>query len=112
MSERFKRRCLYALTGFVWMVSLPILWAAITSESVAMRCWMVVFLVIASTLTTSSLFVFFMPPMEALYRIAYQDGLRAEVGHPNLGLVVGGQPQPGHVVVPIRPVKHFSRSDN
>lgn len=75
--ERFKRRVLYGLTGFSWLVCAHFVWAAIYYETIATRVWLMVALVVSATMSTASLFTAFVAPLEHVYRAGYEAQLRA-----------------------------------
>lgn len=110
--ELIRRRVMYGLSVAAWLICSYCIWGAINDETVAMRCWMIVTLVIAATLTTCSLLVSFLAPLGYVYRAGYEarDRREEEVVTTPLDIAVGGTP--GCVVIPLRPVRHFARSDN
>lgn len=75
--DRARRRALYGLTVFAWLVAGHFVCMAISwPDDASHRIWLVVVVAVASCLFTASLFVSFMPPQDAVYRAGMEDGRR------------------------------------
>lgn len=114
-SDRWRRRALYSLSSGMWVVSICLAVHSGISESLLSRTALLLVLGMTGCLTTASLFMMFVAPLERVYRHGYEAGQRASMrwepdelrAVPDCG-AAAGRP----VVVPIKVVRRdiFSRS--
>lgn len=100
--ERLKRRVLYGVTAFAWLVSGHFIWAALHYESEPTLVGLLVGLVVAATLSTASLFSVFVAPLETVYRHGYEAAERAAIEQQYQPQRRARAANSGAVVVPLR----------
>lgn len=109
--ERIKRRALYCASGLAWLGAGCFVWESLADPlDSTTRTWLVVLCALGGALTTASLFVSFMAPLEHVYRNGYQAGQRANecAGYrPALSVVDGRRSTDSMIrVIPIRTLTH------